>query len=131
VVTTDGNYSFENLSEGLYTIYAISDPSDGTPNIPSYNGDELFWGNSWEININQNLTDINIKLEQYTSAPVGNGSISGHIYYDSEDTYETDIYDNCWFGTSSIVFKNMNIEPAPKSSISSQDAKTPGISPLQ
>ena len=79
MVTTDGNYSFENLSEGLYTIYAISDPSDGTPNLHSYNGDELFWGNSSEININQSLTDINIKLEQYTSAPAGNGSISGHI----------------------------------------------------
>jgi len=100
MVTTDGNYSFDNVIEGNYLLYAIPDPFDGTVNLPSYYGNELSWNIAQELNITQSASGININLEQYNNGASGNGSIGGYIYYSSEDVYETDIYDNEWFGGS-------------------------------
>jgi len=100
MVSTDGIYSFDGLSEGIYYIYAIPNPSDGNANLPSYYGNKLHWNDaSFFVNLNSDLSGVNINLVHYTPAAAGTGSISGHIYYDSDNIYETSIYENNWFGS--------------------------------
>lgn len=80
VPADSGNYQFNNVSPGFYTVKAALTPQDPdySSNLPTYLGDELMWYDATAINVGQNNSGNNITLVAGNN-PGGPGFIAGNI----------------------------------------------------
>jgi hypothetical protein len=81
MVHEEGYYEFTGLSAAPYIVKAEPSPSSiyyGNY-LPTYYGDVLHWEEATVIDLTGNMDGANIHLVAVTSAPEGNGSISGTI----------------------------------------------------
>ncbi len=81
----NGNFTFDNLNQGNYTIYAIPEQNFGQfyypKYIPTYSFDTYNWENSNNINLNSTNTNFVINLISYNYIYYGHGAINGLLYY--------------------------------------------------
>jgi len=102
----DGNYKFDYVTSGSYTIYAIPNFNYGINYypfyFPTYIGDSIHWENSLFIDALAKNIIPTIQLVSNESINYGNASIEGTITYVNENSYESEIYNSNWFDINSI-----------------------------
>jgi PKD repeat protein len=74
-----GGYSFSNVLNGSYLVYAVPATNSVYQNFaPTYYQNNISWTSATTLNVNSSLTGINISLVQMTPNS-GSGSISGNL----------------------------------------------------
>jgi hypothetical protein len=101
-----GNYLFENLYPGNYTLLAIADKAQYPHAIPTYYGDQTGWKtvsfNDFYPKFNANVFNIRLGEAVPPGPGDGAGQMSGTISYENESTG---------------VLKGTAARPAPKSAV--------------
>ena len=95
----NGQYLIEGLKTGSYLTYAIPMPGNDW-GIPGYYVTRDDWQGATWVNVNANVTDINITLDPVIPYNTGVGAILGNIYVGSDNSYNPDVFDDEWFAGS-------------------------------
>jgi len=86
VIVLNGEFIFDDLREGNYTLYVIPEPDYDffyfPKYIPTYSGNSFKWENSQNNSYNGGASEKDIYLISYTVPFYGNSKISGKIKYD-------------------------------------------------
>ena len=99
----NGYYSFIGLDTGVYTVFAIPYFGNQQNYYPvyffTYAGNQLQYGDAEQIFVDSIHTK-NIQLKYNEQIHNGNCYISGKIFYDYGSNFETNIYNQNWFGAN-------------------------------
>lgn len=101
----NGYFRFDKLMTGEYYLYSIPDTNSSIGFLPGYYANKVHWNNSYIINVNADVYDVDISLQKNNySLPVGEGSISGSVETFSLQQYNYEIYCSPWLEESDNEF---------------------------
>jgi len=104
----NGKYSFSNIKEGNYIIYAIPNFYIYPGYLPTYYHDAICWKNADLIHVDADKSQLNISLHSFNPLlQDGKGWTSGTVTYENDSTYETAIYKIPWFTDDTTKSKNL------------------------
>jgi PKD repeat protein len=111
----NGLYSFNNLVQGNYWLYAIPYFNVNTvyyPNyFPTYYGDKISWQQASSIFVNGIHTNKNIYLLNSLDFFIGNDSVYGNIIISDSSSFEYNVYLNNWFSEELPPQDNLQYAP--------------------
>ncbi len=103
----DGSFSFNNLREGEYFIYAVPDTNAGGNFMPVYYKDRCLWQNSYILPLYSNTYDVDLHLKKTDFLPQGTGSISGKFLYSPLIKAGSGYFTN-WFSENQTIIPGTN-----------------------
>jgi parallel beta-helix repeat protein len=121
----EGLFGFNRLPVGNYLLYAVSDPQTDRYWAPTYYAESLHWQSAYQLPLNTNVYDIDIKLTSIADQlPEGEGAISGSFSYDGKAADEDSIYNKPWFDHSLSVNAPTIGDPAANHTVLLMNADT-------
>ncbi len=83
-IVNNGEYSFNNVEEGNYIMYAIPNIFGTQKYLPTYYQNKLLWNRADVIYVNSSLYEVDIQLRKSFFYTGGIGSIAGKVSIDGE-----------------------------------------------
>lgn len=110
-----GYYHFNNLTPGIYYVYAIPYFNLNVlfyPNyFPTYYGNQYNWQDAAPIVVDGLIVNKNIELLSSSDLILGDDSITGNISISDSAYFEYNVYWNNWFDNSMPSQDNLNLAP--------------------
>ena len=105
-----GNFAFDNLIEGDYTVYVVPELTKDKKYLPTFYQSEIKFKNAGYFNVTDSVENIAVTMRSFVK-PVGTGKIYGNIYFDSSDLMDTVMTEecNCKMGAISSVYYAINV----------------------
>ncbi len=95
----EGQFRFDALFEGDYTLYLPADTMDQSSFIPVYYAEQSRWQYATIIPLKGNTYEVDIrKRSAVTSLPQGTGTIAGFFELEGIPKSDKDVYCQPWFG---------------------------------